>query len=191
MINSSIPGWKSIADLKEVEYLIEKIPDDGLIVDVGAGFGRNTWVMAKSKPMATVYAVDVWTGWDITPYLESCEGDVCENLTCTYDWFYQFTKDCPNIIPIKERSPFLKWNYPKIDMVYIDVEHDYDTLMKQLSFWYDNLKSTGIMAGHDYGPGSEKKHPGVKQAVDYFALSKKKKVVQRRGWTWFLESKIL
>ena len=43
------------------------------------------------------------------------------------------------------------------DYIYIDAEHDNDSVFRDLSFWYPKLKVGGIMAGHDAGlPGVDK-----------------------------------
>jgi hypothetical protein len=49
------------------------------------------------------------------------------------------------------------------DMVYIDAEHSYEAVKKDIKLWLPHVKPGGFISGHDYG---HKRFPGVKQAVD-------------------------
>lgn len=49
------------------------------------------------------------------------------------------------------------------DYIYIDADHEYDSVMADLIAWYPKIKINGIFAGHDWWYG------GVKKAVlDFF-----------------------
>ena len=37
-----------------------------------------------------------------------------------------------------------------VDVVYIDGNHQYDYVMKDLAVWYDKLPSGGVLCGDDY-----------------------------------------
>lgn len=52
-----------------------------------------------------------------------------------------------------------------LDAVFIDGDHSYDAVCKDLKFWWDKLKSGGWMLGDDY----KSCHPGVTKAVNEFA----------------------
>tara|TARA_R110002126_G_scaffold62983_7_gene161770 strand:- start:49 stop:627 length:579 start_codon:yes stop_codon:yes gene_type:complete len=58
-----------------------------------------------------------------------------------------------------------------LDFVYIDGDHSYDFVHKDINAWYPKLKSGGILAGHDYTPGNPQKGVtyGVIPAVNEFA----------------------
>jgi hypothetical protein len=56
------------------------------------------------------------------------------------------------------------------DFVYIDGDHSYEAVLKDLEAWYPKLKKFGVMCGDDYG------HPsglGVIKAVYEFAYKHK------------------
>ena len=46
------------------------------------------------------------------------------------------------------------------DLVYIDADHSYDAVKKDIDYWSRKVKLEGILAGHDYNMVS------VKKAVD-------------------------
>ena len=49
-----------------------------------------------------------------------------------------------------------------VDFVYIDAEHDYDSVKQDLSVWFPKVKVGGFLAGHDY---NKKQFPGLVKAV--------------------------
>ena len=53
----------------------------------------------------------------------------------------------------------------KFDFVYIDGDHEYDSVLDDLTMWHPLVKKGGILAGHDY-----KLIPSVEKAVIDFCL---------------------
>jgi len=49
-----------------------------------------------------------------------------------------------------------------LDFVFIDAQHDYHSVKKDIELWAPKVKPGGLISGHDYDP----KFPGVIQAVD-------------------------
>ena len=82
------------------------------------------------------------------------------------EMFLSYTKSYPNISHIKANSPKDAWVFDdieNIDLLFIDSNHDYDTIMSNLKYWKNKVKFDGIICGHDYH------FSGEKQAVDEFA----------------------
>ncbi len=52
-----------------------------------------------------------------------------------------------------------------IDFVYIDANHSYGGVYRDLCLWSGKVREGGIIGGHDYGHAD---FPGVKQAIDEF-----------------------
>ena len=50
-----------------------------------------------------------------------------------------------------------------IDLVYIDADHGYDSVLADIKAWLPKVKKGKIICGHDY---SKTIHPGVVKAVD-------------------------
>lgn len=55
-----------------------------------------------------------------------------------------------------------------IDFVYIDGDHSYDFVSKDIEAWWPKIRSGGILSGHDYCWGHKQRNIpfGVMQAVD-------------------------
>ena len=51
-------------------------------------------------------------------------------------------------------------------MVFLDADHEYDFVSRELEAWYPKVISGGIFAGHDYDNG----YPGVPDAVHEFVF---------------------
>lgn len=64
------------------------------------------------------------------------------------------------------------------DLVYIDGDHTYEGVVKDLAAWYPKVKKGGVICGDDIG------WPGVKQAVDEFFIRLKKEyhIISKNGF---------
>ncbi|MBU3591454.1 class I SAM-dependent methyltransferase [Polynucleobacter sp. 78F-HAINBA] len=64
------------------------------------------------------------------------------------------------------------------DLVYIDGDHTYEGVVKDLAAWYPKVKKGGIICGDDIG------WPGVKKAVDEFfiRLNKEYQIISKNGF---------
>lgn len=51
-----------------------------------------------------------------------------------------------------------------LDFVFIDADHSYEAVKKDIPNWKKTVRKGGIVSGHDYSP----RHRGVCQAVDEF-----------------------
>ena len=54
-----------------------------------------------------------------------------------------------------------------IDAIFIDGDHSYEAVSKDLPFWWKKLRKGGWLLGDDY----DSCHPGTKRAVDEFCLN--------------------
>ena len=79
-----------------------------------------------------------------------------------------------NIYLIKGNSNKLlkKIEMSKVDFVFLDGGHDYNTVVNDLSFCIEVIKSNGTVMCDDYNLGSA---PGVKKAIDEFVEKNKLK----------------
>ena len=70
------------------------------------------------------------------------------------------------------------------DLVFIDSDHYYEAVKKDIPLWLPKVRKGGILSGHDY---ASKRHPGVEKAVkeifgDDFYIAKD-------TWIWIKEVK--
>lgn len=67
------------------------------------------------------------------------------------------------------------------DLIYIDANHSYEEVKKDIINWMPKLKKTGIIAGHDYDRG----WPGVIRAVNEIFQNQ----FNLRGRNWIVSPK--
>lgn len=77
-----------------------------------------------------------------------------------------------------------------LDFVYVDGDHSYEMVKKDLELWWPKLKQGGIMAGHDFVCPPIEDWPGVQQAVLEFAGNLDLYLIVEEGgqpWTFYTE----
>ena len=82
--------------------------------------------------------------------------NICKVIITLESDYYNFT---PGHISVVD-------NY--FDFVYIDANHDYDSILKDLKAWFPKVKNKGILFGDDYN-----RPYGVSKAVAEFAYENK------------------
>jgi hypothetical protein len=87
-----------------------------------------------------------------------------ENLSSAFDRIYPFGEKATIIRATGERAVNLFLDN-SLDFVYIDANHGYSAVVRDLGVWYHKVKKGGYLCGHDY-PFHE-----VKKAVDEFCSS--------------------
>lgn len=72
-----------------------------------------------------------------------------------------------------------------MDYVFIDADHSYHSVLKDLDAWWPKVKPGGLFLGHDYGQTVPIYGTGVKNAVDRWAAQRQLPVLveaARLGW---------
>lgn len=178
--NLSIPGWMPKDHLEIVEKLAANVPLDGLIIEIGPFVGRTTWCLAKTAPTATVISIDIWDTGEHPYYPPAVVGDVPEDdfgcassvdkMQGTLKNFLSNVADCPNVMPVTARSPdgFRHLSVKSADLIFIDGVHHNPGFSDDINFWWDHVKSGGVMAGDDCAPT----HPDVEVTLREFSIQK-------------------
>lgn len=79
---------------------------------------------------------------------------------------------------VEDLSTNASQNYinQSIDVVYIDADHEYDSVVDDINCWLPKIREGGVICGHDYHNG----FPGVIKAVD--GRFKNKTVFNDSSW---------
>src|SRR5258706_4800349 len=151
----------------ELTWLATQAQKYKTIVEFGSFHGRSTRALADNiSDEGTIWAVDTWNG----DYIDE-SGDALERVdTYVLPQFranLQDHIDFGRVIPVRNFS--YAFNLPiLVDMVFIDSDHRYETVKKDIKKALLLLKSGGILSGHDYN------HPlwsGVSKAVNELSKS--------------------
>lgn len=131
------------------------VPNNSVIVEVGCWKGKSTAYLAveiiNSNKNIKIHAVDTWEG---SPNEEYHTKDEYVKSNTLYDLFLNNVKPVESvIIPLKMDSVEASKLYTDntIDVVFIDANHAYEYVIKDIKAWLPKIKSGGILAGHDYG----------------------------------------
>lgn len=129
--------------------VVDELPSGSQFVEVGCWKGRSAAYMcveiANSAKNIEFYCVDRWDGTDETD----------PNLIGLYDTFLRNLKPVAAYFkPLKLTSldAVVKFKDASLDFVFIDADHEYSAVKKDILAWYPKIKPGGILAGHDYYP---------------------------------------
>lgn len=145
--------------------MVQACPDNGHIIEIGSWKDKSSVYMAveiiNSGKNIKFDCIDTWNGSQNDRY--HIEEAKKKNL---YELFLQNIEPVKDIInPIRRTSEEANNLYQdeSVDIIFIDADHSYEAVKKDIKIWLPKVKKGGILAGHDYPSGY---HPGVKQAVD-------------------------
>jgi predicted O-methyltransferase YrrM len=174
---TNIHGWTSFQNL--YTDMVNKFPNGSKFVEVGTWLGRSAAYMAveiiNSKKDIDFYCVDKWEK-------ESNASQNDPDSKVYYDIYENFLLNTKlvehHIKPVKAASieAALTFKDGTLDFIFLDADHSYSGVRADLAAWYPKLKSTGVIAGHDY----TKLWPGVIQAVEEFVKVNKLKLTTPR-----------
>lgn len=143
-----VEGWFSDVDARFYNYLVDKVPNGGSIVEIGTWKGRSLsclLVEAKNiEKQLEITGVDTFKG---TPGEDcySVNGDIFAMCRENADRAgYPYRLVCK---PSVEASA--DFADESLDAVFIDGDHSREAVLADLNAWAPKLKKGGILAGHD------------------------------------------
>lgn len=113
--------------------------DETIMVELGSSQGHSAFTF--SKYVKTLYCVDQWRG---NPLIVDCNEKIFDKMCLLRD----------NIIKIKMNTleAFKYFKDESIDILYIDADHSYSSVILDIMNWVPKIKWGGILSGHDYIP---------------------------------------
>ena len=154
-----IPSW---TDGRICDILIRYAKNAQTIVEIGSWKGKSACTMA-AVTSGLVYCVDTWMG--------GADKDTEEAMLDPIGVYRQFLAYVQHfglshkIVPVCQSSA-TAWQLFRercIDLLYIDGDHRYFSVLNDLTHWVQFVRFDGIICGDDYGV------PGVNMGVNAFA----------------------
>jgi hypothetical protein len=175
-----IGGWFDYPNA--FKFLVDSVPDGGTFVECGAWLGKSSAYLCDiAKERINVFIVDSWQG-------SVNEITTEQKLAQETDIFKIFVDNMGErkFTPIRKLSheAVLEFEDESCDVIYIDMEHTYEAVCKDIDMWLPKVKVGGYLAGHDYNPGS---WPGVVQAVNE-KLGDKFYILENSTWAYKKEN---
>jgi len=155
-----IPGWFDFADFYD---FIANHFNEGIFVEIGVWKGLSIKYLAEKVKNKNISIVGIDT-------FEGTKGEHDDDIDVINGTL--FKRYLKNIHPytihtIVGRSDESYENFPNesINFLFIDADHHYEVVKRDIELWYPKIKKGGIISGHDYAEGGE---CGVIPAVNEF-----------------------
>lgn len=159
-----IDGWFNFEELYEEQ--VNAAPASGAVfVEVGSWLGKSTACLAekirKSGKPIKLYAVDTWRG---NATVQRHIDFVKEAGGTIYPMFRKNMLECgvENLVqPMQMASleAVSAFSDKSLDFVFIDADHEYESVKAYIAAWLPKVRLGGVLAGHDI------EMPAVKRAV--------------------------
>jgi len=145
------------------DWLEEKAAQSSCIAEVGVLAGTTTLRMAKATS-GSIWAVDHWKGVPGDPV----QSAIYKDPSASERLFRRRLKpwiDSGRVTVVKMGSAraaahLMEVVGPEFDLIFIDADHSYKAVKRDVIHWRKLVKHGGILCGHDIG------WPGVRKAVD-------------------------
>lgn len=155
-------------------------------VEIGVDLGWFSEFLLNSGHFKTLYSIDDWNHTKLDCIDENGEylnWDAEINYNHTINLLSKFNESSV-IIRKTSANAVLDFDDNSLDFVFLDANHTYDYVKKDLNNWYIKVKPGGMFCGHDYFngtiviPDGALTHLfGVKRAVDEFVEEKSLKLL--------------
>jgi len=170
------------------DEILKRIPENKEVcgAEIGIFKGYNAREIIRNRPLIKHIMVDPWSGTNKDKsYIESGSDDSKLNQT-EFDRCFNITMirvgpwiERTKIMRMKSVDASRKIADNSLDYVFIDADHSYKGVKKDIEFWWPKIKLGGWIGGHDYDP----RFPGVMQAVNEAFPAE----IERGGdMTWFI-----
>jgi hypothetical protein len=180
---TDVPGWSDFFYIHN--RIIEFLPDNANILEVGVGFGRSTWTLLDCmKTNMQLSVLDSFAHHDSFSFWQhsletNCVNTLDEENTkqlkvlsqqfSQQELFLHFIKQHPSYSKLETVYSMTSKEYmnkkynSNYDLVFLDGDHSYNMVKQELNFF----KNCRVIAGHDY---MNCVTPGVTEAVDEFLI---------------------
>lgn len=134
---------------EELMWLWESASSCKRVVEVGSWQGRSASVLASAlrESGGILSVVDSW--------------EDPNEMAAFYDNM-EFLGHNPQVFRLPSVEGAKQFNDRSLDMVFIDADHEEESVLEDVISWLPKVRSGGLLCGHDYSP----RHPGVVAAVD-------------------------
>lgn len=132
------------------------------MVELGVYDGKNLIYLARNNLNVSFYGVDLWTHFDSEKIVKSPEKSQDE-WDKKYMNLIRRSSKFKNVKLIKGISWESSDHFDdeSLDLVFIDANHNYSSVKKDIDSWLPKIKRIGWISGHDFSLH----FPGVIKAV--------------------------
>lgn len=130
---------------KEAIKTVKKLNLKNIVgAEIGTEFGYNAYNIMKVLPIKKLYCIDPYEFHD--GYQHHKEASAYNIMMKAQLRLEQFGK---KVEFIRKKSKDAIKDIPMLDFIYIDGDHRYKAVKKDLELYYPKVKEGGIVGGHD------------------------------------------
>lgn len=180
-------------DIRSFDRFLKRSKKKGLIgVEIGVHDGDHALDMMENLPIEKLYLIDPWMSYE--DYYESVGNPrkttsaLNERMRVTQKILKKYGNKVVFIRKLSEDAVG-QFKDNSLDFVYIDGNHQYEFVKKDIEKYYPKIKKGGIIGGDDYTSSSETELErfGVFKAVNEFFKKLKKEIsFYERDW-WVIK----
>jgi len=166
-----------------IAFAAKNYPHPLRIAEIGVFFGTNARRMFKNLDIETMFLIDPYEKYQ--EYAN--EKKVSTFLPTSFKPALKvLNRYADRVVPLQMTSEDAVDFVPNdLDMVYIDGNHAYDYVKKDIELYYPKVKPGGIIGGHDIDGNSH--GVNVKRAVYEFADKNNLQVNVRKPDWWIIK----
>lgn len=147
-----------------ISYVASQYTHPLRIAEIGVFYGTNARRMFKKLNVSKMYLIDPYQKYDDYGHEKKLMTFLPKSFTIAMKVLGKYAK---HTIPLHMTSEQAASKIPDdLDMVYIDGNHAYDYVKKDIELYYPKVKTGGLIGGHDIDNTQE--GVGVHQAVMEF-----------------------
>ncbi len=165
-----------MARLADRYRLMAHLPRRGTGAEVGVWKGDFSAQLLRFNRPQKLYLVDPWTAFEKPGYERAAYGGRSggeDRMQSIHDSVAgRFSRQCRDgrvvMLRMDSQQAAVELGEQRFDWIYIDADHTYDAVKRDLENFRALIRPGGILAGDDYGVRGWWED-GVKRAVDDFA----------------------
>lgn len=170
----NVRGWFSEGDAGVYQRIADAVPHGGAVAEVGCWMGRSlcalsTFLFERQKGVH-IHAIDTFQGAPGDEIQAEAIRDLQSkgstgpgnSVRAVFERNLLSFGVRPQIYEMPSLEAAAKFADGSLDAVFIDGDHSYEAVEADINAWLPKVKSTGILAGHDYDDS------GVHAAVNSF-----------------------
>ena len=143
-----VDGTFSEQEMIRITKIISKVPQNGVIVEIGCLYGRSSSAIYYSKhPSVEFFTVDIFIGtsrWTGVNQYEKLIHNMCE-----FDFY-------PKIIHGTSNMAAQHFEDKSVDLLFIDANHEEEFVTNDITNFLPKMKTGATLCGHDWGFDSVK-----------------------------------
>lgn len=143
----------------QAEEVLKRLPDGDVL---GAEIGVFKGHMSKrllERPDLRLFMVDSWLPMPLY-------GVTADEQESNRGLAYLAAKERGIVLHMHSADAAKIVPDGSLDFVFIDADHSYEGVKRDITLWRPKLKAGGLLSGHDYANPGEKLGMEVKRAVD-------------------------